>query len=137
MPPDDAALMAAAKNAMKHAYAPYSGYTVGAALLCEDGQVVTGCNVESAAFSPTSCAERTALVKAMSDGKRRFTALAVAGGRNGVPEAGCTPCGVCRQFLYELCGGDLTVILDKGNGETEICTLNDLLPRGFSGKSFL
>ena len=137
LPPDATELMAAAKDAMQYAYAPYSGYTVGAALLCEDGEVVTGCNVESAAFSPTSCAERTALVKAMSEGKRRFTALAVAGGRNGVPETGCTPCGVCRQFLYELCGGDLTVILDKGNGETETCTLNDLLPRGFSGKSFL
>jgi phosphopentomutase len=137
LPPGATELMAAAKDALQYAYAPYSGYTVGAALLCEDGEVVTGCNVESAAFSPTSCAERTALVKAMSEGKRRFTALAVAGGRNGVPEAGCTPCGVCRQFLYELCGGDLAVILDKGDGELEICTLNDLLPRGFSGKSFL
>ncbi len=135
--PDATELMAAAKEAMAYAYAPYSGYAVGAALLCEDGRVVTGCNVESAAFSPTSCAERTALVKAMSEGERRFTAIAVAGGRNGSPAPGCTPCGVCRQFLYELCGGDLTVILDIGEGEIETCSLNDLLPNGFSGKFFL
>lgn len=134
---DAAALMEQAKAAMANAYAPYSGYTVGAALLCEDGEVVTGCNVESAAFSPTSCAERTALVKAISEGKHRFTAIAVAGGRRGVSEAGCTPCGVCRQLLYELGGGELLVILDRGDGQTEITTLNDLLPRGFSGKTFL
>jgi cytidine deaminase len=128
--------MAKARDAMKNAYAPYSGYTVGAALLCEDGTVYTGCNVESAAFSPTSCGERTALVKAVSEGKRRFVAIAVTGGRQGVSEAGCTPCGVCRQLLYELCGADLTVFLENENG-IESCTLSDLLPRGFSGKSFI
>ncbi len=133
--PNGEELMSMAKDAMKNAYAPYSGYTVGAALLCEDGTVYTGCNVESAAFSPTSCAERTALVKAVSEGKRRFVAIAVTGGRGGVSEAGCTPCGVCRQFLYELCGGDLTVYLE-GNSGIDSCSLSDLLPRGFSGKSF-
>ncbi len=132
---DGPSLMKMAEEAMKNAYAPYSGYTVGAALLCEDGTVVTGCNVESAAFSPTSCAERTALTKAVSEGKRRFLAIAVTGGRKGSPEAGCTPCGVCRQFLYELCGSDLTVFL-RGDDGLETCALNDLLPRGFSGKSF-
>ncbi len=131
---DPEVLMDKAKAMMAYAYAPYSDYTVGAALFCEDGTVMTGCNVESAAFSPTSCAERTALTKAISEGKRRFVALAVAGGRKGVPEPGCTPCGVCRQFLFELCGGNLPVVLNGDDGKIEILPLRDLLPRGFSGK---
>ena len=124
-------LMEKAKQAMAAAYAPYSGFTVGAALLCADGSVYTGCNIENAAYSPTLCAERTAFSKAISEGKREFTAIAVCGGKAGVITGVCTPCGVCRQVMAEFCREDFQIILPKAEGY-EIRTLSQLLPEGFT-----
>jgi len=114
------------------AYAPYSGFHVGAALLAADGTVYTGCNIESAAFSPTCCAERTALVKAVSEGVREFTAIAVSGGPDGADY--CYPCGVCRQMLYEFGGEKLQVIIAKSEEDYRIHLLSELLPYGFGAK---
>lgn len=119
-----------AKQAMALAYAPYSGFQVGAALLCADGTVYTGCNIENAAYSPTLCAERTAFAKAVSDGKREFTAIAVCGGKGGRITGLCTPCGVCRQVMAEFCKGDFRILLVKPEG-CEIRTLAQLLPESF------
>lgn len=110
-----------------YAYAPYSRFPVGAALLCEDGTVFTGCNVESAAYGSTICAERTALLKAISEGHRDdWTTIAVAG--NG--DEFCWPCGSCRQMLYEF-APDLRVLAVRGDGKYEQASLSELLPRGF------
>jgi len=118
-------LIKAAHAARENAYAPYSGYRVGAALLCENGKVYTGCNVENASFTPTICAERTALFKAVSEGERSFTAIAVVGNDDL-----CFPCGVCRQALSEFCGTDFTVYLEQ-DGEPSAFTLGELLPGRF------
>ena len=125
-------LVLQAEQAMKNAYAPYSGFRVGAALLTQSGKIYTGCNVENGAFSPTICAERTAVAKAVSEGERKFKALAVVGGKNGVIAGICPPCGVCRQVLQEFCGPEFPIYLGKGNGEFETVTLKELLPLGFS-----
>jgi len=124
-------LIALALDAMQNAYAPYSGYKVGAALLCADGSVYTGCNVENAAFSPTNCAERTAFFKAVSEGKRDFTAIAVCGGKDGVITGVFPPCGVCRQVMAEFCGEDFSVYLPDGSGAYKTFTLGALLPEQF------
>ena len=120
-----------AVDAMGRAYAPYSGYWVGAALLCADGAVYQGCNIENAAFSPTICAERTAFAKAVSEGQRDFVAIAVCGGKGGKIESLCTPCGVCRQVMAEFCGPDFKVYMVKPGGYEER-TLAQLLPDRFS-----
>ena len=120
-----------AANAMQKSYSPYSNYTVGAALLCADGTVYTGCNIENAAYTPTICAERTAIFKAVSDGKREFTAIAVAGGKNGVIQNGAPPCGVCRQVMAEFCGGDFEIFVVTGEESFEEYTLSQLLPESF------
>ncbi|MCL2362199.1 MAG: cytidine deaminase [Defluviitaleaceae bacterium] len=125
-------LAAKAITAKALAYAPYSKFNVGAALLAEDGTVYTGCNIESAAFSPTCCAERTALVKAVSEGVRVFKAIAVTGGRDGGDY--CYPCGVCRQMLYEFGGDNLQVIVAKSEEDFRIHPLSELLPYGFGAK---
>ena len=114
------------------AYAPYSNFYVGAALLAKNGKVYSGCNVESAAFSPTSCAERAALVKAVSEGERDFAAIAVTGGPDGADY--CYPCGVCRQMLYEFGGDDLQVIVAKTTEDYQVYPLSELLPHGFGAK---
>lgn len=124
------ALLQMAFDAMANAYAPYSGFQVGAALQCADGTVYTGCNIENAAYSVTVCAERVALFKAVSEGKRDFTALAVCGGKGGVIESLCTPCGVCRQALAEFCSPDMPVYMAKADGY-EPTTLEKLLPKVF------
>lgn len=124
-------LCALAVKAMDNAYAPYSGYRVGAALLTENGKVYTGCNIENAAFSPTVCAERTAIFKAVSEGERDFAAIAVAGGKDGIIEGIFPPCGVCRQVMAEFCRPDFTVLLLKSEGEYEKYTLSELLPLSF------
>ena len=121
-----------AKEAMTRAYAPYSGFKVGAALLCDDGAVYQGCNIENAAFSPTVCAERTAIFKAVSEGKRNFTAIAVCGGKDGVITGFFPPCGVCRQVMAEFCGTDFSVYLAGADGAWEKKTLAELLPLSFS-----
>ena len=125
-------LIVLAKEAMEHAYAPYSGYQVGAALLCADGSVYQGCNIENAAYSPTNCAERTALFKAVYDGHRAFTAMAICGGKDGVISGAFPPCGVCRQVLSEFCGDDFTLYLATADGKYEKFTLGQLLPHRFS-----
>lgn len=115
-----------------HAYTPYSHFQVGAALLTEDGEVYTGCNIENAAYTPSNCAERTAIFKAVSEGKRRFCAIAIAGGQEGTEEMDyCPPCGVCRQVMREFCGKDFQVILVRSPEEYRVLTLGELLPDSF------
>ena len=131
-------LTALAEQARERAYCPYSGFAVGAALLCEDGTVFTGCNVENAAFGPSVCAERTAIFKAVSEGRRDFIALAVAGGPAGRPvEHECPPCGVCRQVLREFCADGFPVYMSGGNGTWRAMTLAELLPAGFRAEEQL
>ena len=125
-----------AKEAMEHAYVPYSGYKVGAALLCGDGSVYQGCNIENAAYSPTNCAERTAFFKAVYDGHRCFEAIAVCGGKDGVITGAFPPCGVCRQVMREFCGDDFKVYLVNAQG-FEALTLADLLPHSFSAQEHM
>ena len=130
-------LLTMAKEAMKKAYAPYSGFYVGAALLAKSGQVYTGCNIENASFSPTNCAERTAFFKAVSEGEREFEAIAVVGGKGGEITGLCTPCGVCRQVMQEFCGPDFRIHMGKEKGGFETRTLRDLLPLSFTGEDHL
>ena len=124
-------LVELAKEAMTHSYSPYSGFKVGAALLCADGTVYTGCNIENASFTPTVCAERTAFFKALYDGHRDFSAIAVCGGKNGVISGLFPPCGVCRQVMREFCRDDFAVYLVTPDGY-ETRTLSQLLPDSFS-----
>lgn len=112
-----------AKKAMHASYSPYSHFPVGAAVLMSDGKVYTGCNVENANYTSTICAERTAFVKAISEGRKDFEMVAVA--CNSDMEA--WPCGLCRQFMSEF-GEDIAVIIDAGNGKTKRLTLGQLLP---------
>jgi len=127
-------LMNKAQEARAFAYTPYSHFAVGAALLCEDDSIVTGCNVENAAYSPGNCAERTAVFKAVSEGKQKFKAIAVVGAREAeVPNADsiCSPCGVCRQVLREFCDVE-TFRVYMTNGKQLLCyTLEELLPLSF------
>jgi len=121
-------LIALALEARKKAYAPYSHFRVGAALLAESGQVYAGCNVENASYGLSICAERVALFKAVAAGERRFKAIAV------VTETMATPCGSCRQVLAEFGEGELQVIVADPEGQMEIYTLGELLPAGFTSK---
>jgi cytidine deaminase len=129
-------LVELSKEAMQRAYAPYSGYQVGAALLCADGSVYLGCNIENASYTPTVCGERTAIFKAVSEGKREFTAIAICGGKNGVITGAFPPCGVCRQVMREFCDDDFTVYLVNAEGFDTV-TLADLLPYSFSAKEHM
>lgn len=122
--------------AMENAYAPYSGCKVGAALLCADGAVYTGCNIENAAFGPTNCAERTAFFKAVSEGQRSFSAIAVCGGKDGIITGAFPPCGVCRQVMREFCADDFAIYLVGENGAYETLTLAQLLPYSFQADRF-
>ena len=122
-----------AKEARSHAYVPYSGFSVGAALLCKDGKIYQGCNIENAAFGPTVCAERTAFFKAVYDGERDFEAIAVVGGRAGEEITGLfPPCGVCRQVMREFCDLGFKLYLGRENGAFETVTLGEMLPMSFS-----
>ena len=127
-------LIALAKQAAENAYVPYSHFTVGAALLCANGKVYSGCNIENAAYSPTNCAERTAFFKAVSEGEREFTAIAIVGGSNMDFTDFCTPCGVCRQVMSEFCKKDFKIILGRNDNEFKTFTLGELLPESFSLK---
>ena len=122
-------LIKAAYAARENAYAPYSGFRVGAALLAESGKVYTGCNIENASFTPTVCAERTALFKAVSEGERGFRAIAIVGNTDK-----CFPCGVCRQALSEFCGAKFKVYLAE-NKKVLTFTLGELLPGKFDFKN--
>ena len=132
---DEKALCAAAIEAMKASYSPYSGVSVGAALLASSGKIYSGCNVENAAFSPSVCAERTALVKAVSEGEREFSLLAVCGGKDGVIRGLFPPCGVCLQTVSEFCGPSLPILLIKSAQDFERKTLGELMPVGFGQKN--
>ena len=124
-------------EAMGRAYAPYSGYQVGAALLCADGTVYQGCNIENASYTPTVCAERNAFFKAVYDGHRDFAALAVCGGKDGVITGFFPPCGVCRQVMREFCRDDFPVHLVGTQGSLETVTLSELLPHSFSAQTHM
>lgn len=125
-------LVKAALKAREIAYCPYSHFAVGAAVLVESGRVYTGCNIENATQGPGVCAERTALYKAVSEGERNFTAIAIAGGAEGTePTSFCPPCGVCRQALAEFCSGDFSVILVKSPDEYKVYRLEELFPLSF------
>ena len=128
-------LIESAFAAMSYAYAPYSGYKVGAALLSSSGRVFSGCNVENAAYGPTNCAERTAFFKAVSEGERDFSAIAIVGGKEGNVKDLFVPCGVCRQVMAEFCDGDFEIIVAKSPEEYSVFTLSELLPMGFSPKN--
>ena len=125
------ALCAAAIEAMGKAYAPYSGYKVGAALLTTDGKVYTGCNIENASYTPTVCAERTAIFKAVSEGDRDFAMIAICGGKDGVITGSFPPCGVCRQVMAEFCSKDMPVLMVSGVDSHTAVALGDLLPYAF------
>ena len=125
-----------AKEAMTHAYAPYSGFYVGAALLCADGTVYQGSNIENAAYGPTNCAERTAVFKAVYDGHRDFTAIAVVGGKEGEITGAFPPCGVCRQVLREFVQDDFVVYMGGAEGYTAM-TMTQLLPAGFKASEHM
>lgn len=130
--PSNAVLIRMAFAAMQKAYVPYSGYKVGAALLTASGKVYTGCNIENASYTPTVCAERTAFFKAVSDGERVFTKIAIVGGKGGEVTDYFVPCGVCRQVMSEFCDDDFSVIIAKTESDYLLKTLNDLLPCRFS-----
>ena len=126
----DLELMHIATKARKASYSPYSGFKVGAALLGKSGTIYTGCNVENAAYTPTNCAERTAFFKAVSEGEKEFSAIAIVGGKGEQPADFCAPCGICRQVMAEFCDGDFRVLL--GNEENiRVHTLAELLPYSF------
>jgi len=124
-------LVQKATDAMKNAYAPYSHHPVGAALLSATGDIYLGCNVENAAYGCTCCAERTALFKAISEGEREFSAIAIVGGIDGNTEKPCAPCGVCRQVLREFCDPDAFLILLGYDDGYDEYTLSELLPESF------
>ena len=112
-------------------YSPFSGFSVGAALLCSDGEIIVGTNVENSSYGGTICAERSAFCAAISQGKRNFDAIAIVGGKSGEPITEiCAPCGICRQFMNEFCDADFIVLLSDGENITEN-TLGSLLPYSF------
>ena len=131
----DLELMKLAVEARKASYSPYSNFKVGAALLGKSGKVYLGCNVENAAYTPTNCAERTAVFKAVSEGEREFEAIAIVGGSSEEPAAFCAPCGICRQVLAEFCEQDFRIVLGTPNN-FKAYTLAELLPFSF-GKNDL
>lgn len=126
-------LIELALSAREKSYCPYSGFAVGAALLCQDGTIYTGCNIESSAYTPTICAERTALFKAVSEGKRDFICMAVAGGHQSADVLPITtPCGVCRQVMMEFCNPQTFLVFCASNPDNyKAYTLAQLLPKGF------
>ena len=126
----DLELMQHAAEARKKAYAPYSGFFVGAALLTRDGKVYRGCNIENASYTPTNCAERTAFFKAVSEGEREFEAIAIVGGKGEEPSELCAPCGVCRQVMAEFCDKELRVLLGTP-ADFKAYTLEELFPLSF------
>jgi len=123
-------LIKEAVKARERAYAPYSGFKVGAALLCANGEIYRCCNIENAAYSPSNCAERTAVFKAVSEGVTDFSAIAVVGGKDSLLEL-CAPCGVCRQVLSEFCPPDFPVVLGTDGKNYKVFKLGELLPHAF------
>ena len=133
---DTEKLVKAALEARQMAYTPYSHYTVGAALLTAEGEIFQGGNVENASYGATNCAERTAIFKAVSESRRRFLAIAVAGGMGGQePVDYAYPCGICRQVMKEFAGEGFRIIVAKSASDYQVYTLEELLPHGFGGES--
>lgn len=129
-------LMSEAIRYRKRAYMPYSHFGVGAALLTENGNIYGGCNIENAAHTPTNCAERTAFFKAVSEGERAFTAIAIVGGKEDGPLEFCPPCGVCRQVMAEFCDPkNFLVLLGTSEADYRVFRLEELLPYGFTPKN--
>lgn len=133
-------LISKAMEARKGAYAPYSNYLVGAALLTDNMTVYTGCNIENASYGATNCAERTAIFKAVSEGERNFKTIAIVGGpadskKDTVFSEYAFPCGMCRQVIQEFCQPDFTIIVAKSLEDYKVFTLKELLPYGFGGIS--
>ena len=125
-------LIETAVKAREMAYAPYSHYKVGAALLAKSGKIYTGCNVENASFTPTNCAERTAFFKAISEGDREFEMIAIVAGKDGEElSKNCTPCGVCRQVMTEFCNKDFKIILGTPD-DFKVLTLEEIMPYSFT-----
>ena len=132
MPVTPEQLVREALEAMHFAYVPYSGFTVGAALLTKSGKVYRGCNIENAAYGPSNCAERTAFFQAVSEGVLEFDAICVVGGMNKELKEYAAPCGVCRQVMMEFCNPEeFQIILATSKEQYEIFTLKELLPLGF------
>lgn len=139
---DNVSLVKEALEARKMAYAPYSHHSVGAALVCDDGTVIHGCNIENAGYTPSNCAERTAFFKAVSEGRTKFTRIAVVGGMDDAPILEeCAPCGVCRQVMMEFCDPKtFEIILAKVEGDKitpSVHTLEEILPMGFGPNNLL
>ena len=119
---------------LKYSYVPYSHFHVGAALLTSENEIYTGCNIENASFGATNCAERTAIFKAVSEGKKSFKAIAIVGGPDGVIKDYCPPCGICRQVLNEFCDKDFEIILAKNPDDIIVKTLEEILPLRFGAE---
>lgn len=131
-------LISKAFEARKFSYCPYSHFAVGAALLAENDKVYTGCNIENASYTPGSCAERTAINKAVSEGIKDFIAIAIVGGYENSSDFDiCPPCGVCRQVMSEFCADDFKIILAKSEDDYKVYTLNELLPVSFGPNDLL
>lgn len=128
-------LIEEAVKARENSFCKYSGFAVGAALLCSDGEIFTGCNIENISYSLTNCAERTAIFKAVSEGKKDFTAIAVVGAvKSGDPlKEVCYPCGACLQVMSEFCGPDFSVVLVQ-DGEPKVLRFSELMPKVFSSE---
>lgn len=121
-----------AASARKHSLSPYSHFRVGAALLTKSGKIYTGCNIEISSFALTICGERTALFKAVSEGERRFRAIAVATDEDNFT----SPCGACRQVIMDL-AGDIDFVMSKKNGDIKILKMSELFPYPFGAKNFI
>ena len=120
-----------AKDAMKNSYAPYSQYNVAAVLLCKNGNIYKGCNIENASYSLTNCAERTALFSAIANGEKEFEAICIVGGKNGKITDYAMPCGACRQVLAEFCNADFKVFVGVSENDIKEYKLSELLPFSF------
>ena len=127
----DKELVIEAISAMKNSYSPYSDFKVGAALLTDSEKIYTGCNIENVAFSPSICAERVAFFKAISEGEKNFSKIAVVGGKNGIISSATPPCGVCRQVMREFCSDDFEILIVRENENYDKVLLKDLLPQSF------
>ena len=121
-----------AKDAMKNSYAPYSNYNVGAVLLCKNGNIYKGCNIENASYSLTNCAERTALFDAIANGENRFDAICIVGGKNCIITDYAMPCGACRQVLSEFCDDEFKVFVGINENDIKEYKLSELLPYSFN-----
>lgn len=131
-------LIKLALEAREKSYSPYSGFSVGAALLSKNGKVFAGCNIENSGYSATNCAERTAIFKAVSEGETEFEKIAVVGGNSDekTPSDYCPPCGICRQVMREFCDADFEIIIAKSESDYKVMTLAELLPMSFDKRDF-